>query len=209
MAVPAGHAAAPARQYSPRRLGGDSERKALSNYQISEAPLRPDKGMQLGRPRPASCRSAPRGTWQPAQGAPPPTAGLRRSSRPIGPISPRQYAGEGYPASATVRWTEGLSYPLSKRFWTPGRSTLCLQRRPESFVSWTLAPGSVAPSTKMLFLLSLAPVRGIASNGAPPKRAFPMEQRRTATIVRTPIPAFFSGRPRYPQSPHLDPTQVR
>ena len=77
-----------------------------------------------------SCRSEPGspGTWTAKPGyVPPPNAGPGGSSRPDWSnfSSPIRRICSWYPASATVRWPVGLSYPLSRhRFWVPsGRST--------------------------------------------------------------------------------------
>ena len=105
---------------------------------------------------------------QPAQGA---STTHRRAGWVFSPdwsnfSSPIRRMCGWYPASATVRWPVGLSYPLSKhRFWAPsGRSTTILSSVGlRSFVSWTLAPttttlsGPPAPSTRMLFLLPAFP----------------------------------------------------
>ena len=170
----------------------------------------------------ASCRSAPvsPGTWTASPGCvPPPTAGLDRSSRPIGPISPRKYAGPirrtcgWYPASATVPWPVELSYPLSRhRFWTPsGRSTTMLSSVGlRSFVSWTLAPatttlsGPPAPSTKMLFLLPALPRSVGLRPIAPPQNVLSPSSSQLTAIpsLRRPTPGILlSGRPRHVPAP--------
>ena len=80
----------------------------------------------------------------------------------------------------------GVVIPLVQaQVLTPsGRSTTMLSSVGlRSFVSWTLAPatttlsGPAGPVDQDAFLASGLPtVRGIASNSAPPKRAFPIEQ---------------------------------
>ena len=172
----------------------------------------------------ASCRSAPvsPGTWTASPGCvPPPTA---RAGWVFSPdwsnfSSPIRRMCGWYPASATVPWPVGLSYPLSKhRFWTPsGRSTTMLSSVGlSSFVSWTLAPatttlsGPPGPVDQDAFLApSLAPVRGIAVQWRPPQTRlshgaigglpFP--------IYAVQLPAFFDqGGPDTLNHPTLDPT---
>ena len=85
-----------------------------------------------------------------------------------------------------------------------------------SFVSWTLAPatatlsGPPSPVDQDAFLAPcLPPVRGIASNSAPPKRAFPIEQSADCHSQFTPsqLPTFFDQHgPDTLQHPTLYPT---
>ena len=94
--------------------------------------------------------------------------------------------------------------------WVPsGRATTMLSRVGlKSFVSWTLAPATVHAQGSArrvdqdaLLAPSFAPVGGVASNGAPPKRALPMEQSADCHSQSTPPNSSDSPPPEQPRCP--------
>ena len=141
----------------------------------------------------------------PAQGAfhhpPPGWVGLLA---PIGPISPRQYAGyEAVTGVGDGPVAGGIVIPLVQAQVLDAFRPLhhyALQRRPEEFRVVDISSGHhhaqwpAGPVDQDAFLAScLAPVRGIASNSAPPKRAFPIEQSADCHSQFTPSNSWHSS----------------
>ena len=144
-----------------------------------------------------SCRSAPGspGTWTAKpRGVPPPNAGrvgllARLIQFLLATPDMRLVSGFGDGPVAG-----GIVVPLVQAQWAP--STVhhyALQRRLEELRIVDIGSGHhhaqwpACPVDQDAFLApSLAPVRGIASNSAPPKRAFPIEQSADCHSQSTP-----------------------
>ena len=136
---------------------------------------------------------------QPTQGAfyHPPAGGegfLTPLVQLLLPNSPDMWTVPGRRQRFHDRWD--CPYPLSRhRFWTPsgGRDYDVLQGRPQEFRIMDVGSGhrhaqgsACCVDQDALLAPSFAPVGGVASNRAPPKRALPMEQSADCHSQSTP-----------------------